>query len=177
MVAFYDSNFVILKMLSMKQFKIVPLSMEYAAHIRLTGKDEFGHPVVEQLATGSGPCRVSLKPFNKGVDQRLLISHSPFAIDNAFNQPGPVFIHKEEVEAYADVYCFPPEIKANKNSFPLTLIGYSKEQLMVFTQLVGDADVDELIAQIFEQHQHVEYLHARNAEAGCYICKIERVKE
>jgi hypothetical protein len=161
----------------MKQFKIVPLSKEYAAQVRSIGKDEFGHSIVEQVATGSGPCRVSLKPFNKGIDKRLLFSHSPFAIDNAFNQSGPVFIHKEEVEEYTDVYRFPPEIKANKKSFPLTLIGYSKDQLMVFTQLVGDNDVDELIPQIFEQHQRVEYLHARNAEAGCYICKIERVEE
>lgn len=161
----------------MKKFKIVPLSKEYAAQIRSTGKDTFGHAVIEQLATGLGPCRVSLKPFNKGVDTRLLISHSPFALDNAYNQPGPVFINKEEVEEYADVYRFPPEIKANKKSFPLSLIGYNKDQLMVFTQLVGDEDVDELIPDIFEQHSNVEYLHARNAQACCYICRIERVEE
>jgi hypothetical protein len=159
----------------MKKFKIVPLSKGYAATIRATGKDEFGHPVIEQFATGLGPCRVSLKPFEKGVDTRLLISHSPFDIDNAYNQPGPVFINKEEVEAYSDVYRFPPEIKANKKSFPLSLVGYSYAQLMVFTRLVGDDDVDELIPEIFEQHPEVEYLHARNAQACCYICKIERV--
>jgi hypothetical protein len=159
----------------MKKFKIVPLSKDYAAKIKAAGKDEFGHPVIEQLATGSGPCRVSLKPFEKGVDIRLLISHSPFDIDNAYNQPGPVFINKEEVEAYSDVYRFPPEIKANKKSFPLSLVGYSKAQLMVFTRLVGDDDVDELIPEIFEQHSEIEYLHARNAQACCYICKIERV--
>ena len=159
----------------MKTFKIVPLSKDYASKIRATGKDEFGHSVIEQLAAGLGPCRVSLKPFEKGVDTRLLISHTPFDIDNAYNQPGPVFINKEEVEAYSDVYRFPPEIKANKKSFPLSLVGYSKEQLMVFTRLVGDDDVDELIPQIFEQHTEIEYLHARNAQACCYICKIERV--
>ena len=159
----------------MKKFKIIPLSKDYAATIRATGKDEFGHPIIEQLATGLGPCRVSLKPFEKGVDTRLLISHSPFDIDNAYNQPGPVFINKEEVEAYSDVYRFPPEIKANKKSFPLSLVGYSKAQLMVFTRLAGDDDVDELIPEIFEQHPEIEYLHARNAQACCYICKIERV--
>ncbi len=46
---------------------------------------------------------------------------------------------------------------------------------MVFTRLVGDDDVDELIPHIFEQHPNIEYLHARNAQACCYICKIERV--
>jgi hypothetical protein len=159
----------------MKQFKIVPLSAEYANKMRETGKDEFGHEVVEQLATGKGPCRVSLKPFAPGEDLRLLFSYSPFAIDNAFNQNGPVFIHNKRVEPYADIYHFPPEIKADKESFPLSLIGYSKEQRMVFTKLVGDDDIDQLIANIFETQPQVEYLHARNAEAGCFICIIERV--
>lgn len=159
----------------MKQFKVVPLSEAYAAKIRATNTDDFGHTVIEKVATGKGPCRVSLKPFAVGEDVRLLVSHSPFEIDNAFNQPGPVFINKKEVEAYNDVHCFPPEIKADKESFPLSLIGYSKNQNMVFTQLVGDNDVDELIPKIFEEHPYVEYLHARNAEACCFICKIERV--
>jgi len=161
----------------MRKFKIVPLSKEYAAQVRSTGKDAFGHMVIEQIATGLGPCRVSLKPFKKGIDTRLLISHSPFAVDNPYNQPGPVFINKEEVEEYTDVHRFPPEIKANKKSFPLTLIGYSHEQLMVYTQQVGDDDVDELIPNIFELHPEIEYLHARNAQACCFICKIERVDE
>lgn len=158
----------------MKQFKIVPLSREYANKIKENNKDYFGHEVIEQLATGKGPCRVSLKPFMVGQDMRLLISHSPFAVDNAFDQPGPVFIHKKDVEPYKDIHRFPPEIKANKESFPLTLIGYTKEQKMVFTQLVGDDDVDLLIPEIFETRSDVEFLHARNAEAGCFICKIER---
>jgi len=159
----------------MNQFKIVSLSREYANKIKENHKDDFGYEVIEQIATGKGPCRVSLKPFAVGKDMRLLISHSPFAVDNAFNQPGPVFIHKKEVEAYSDIHRFPPEIKADKESFHLTLIGYSKEQMMVFTQLVGDDDVDLLIPKIFEMRPDIEYLHARSAEACCFICKIERV--
>ena len=159
----------------MKKFKIVPLSKDYAKKIRETNKDDFGHEVTEQIANGKGPCRVSLKPFTVGEDVRLLFSHSPFAVDNAFNQPGPIFINKKEVEEYADIYNFPPEIKADKKNFPLSLIGYSKDQKMVYTKLVGDDDVDMLIAKIFETKPNVDYLHARNAEACCFICKIERV--
>ena len=158
----------------MTQFKIVPLSKEYASRIREAKIDDFGYEVIEQIARGLGPCRVSLKPFDPGKDTRLLFTHSPFAIDNAYNQPGPVFIHNKEVEAYKDIYRFPPEIKADRKSFPLSLIGYSKEQLMVFTRLVNDDDVDILIPGIFEMHPDIEYLHARNAAAGCFICKIER---
>lgn len=159
----------------MNKFRIVPLSEEYADGTRERNKDDFGHDVIEQVATGGGPCRVSLQAFVLGEDIRLLISHSPFTIDNPFNQPGPVFIHKKKVAAYSDIHRFPPEIKNNKVSFPLSLIGYSKEQTMVFTKLVGKDDVDMLITEIFDQHPEIEYLHARNAEACCYICKIERM--
>jgi len=158
----------------MSTFKIIPLSEAYAQKIRKLMKDDFGHDVLEQVATGKGPCRVSLKPFDIGGDIRMVLSHSPFVVDNAFNQPGPIFIHKKEVEAYRDVNRFPPEIKADKHNFPLSLIGYNKEQEMIFTKLVGDADIDTLITEIFAAESKIEYLHARNAAAGCFICKIER---
>jgi len=163
------------KLNNMNKFKIVPISAAYAESIRHTMKDNFGHRVVEQIATGAGPCRVSLKPFKKGLDKRLLFTHSPFEIDNAFNQPGPVFINADEIEEYKDIHRFPPEIKANKESFPLTLIGYNDEQQMVFTRLVADSDVDDLIGDVFGTQPTVSYLHVRNAEACCFICKVERI--
>ena len=156
-------------------FRIVPLSKQYAAGIRSAKRDDFGNAIVEQVATGYGPCRVSLKPFVVGVDRRILVSHSPFDIPNAFNQPGPIFFNASEVDEYRDVHRFPPEIKADPVNFPLTLIGYSSDQRMVFAELVGDRDVDKVIEQTFEEHDEVEYLHARNAEPACFICKIERV--
>jgi len=158
----------------MKKFKIVPLTKEYANKIRESKVDNFGNPVYEQLASGKGPCRISLKPFEVGKDCRLVFAHSPFSINNAFNQSGPIFIHKDEVEPYSDIYNFPPEIKADKQNFPLSLIGYNKNQIMIFSQLVGDTDIDLLIPKIFESEKEIEYLHARNSEACCFICKIER---
>ena len=41
--------------------------------------------------------------------------------------------------------------------------------MMVFTQLVGDDDVDLLIPKIFEERPDIEYLHARSAEALFYL--------
>lgn len=158
----------------MNKFKIVPLSKQYAANIRNTMKDDFNHDVLEQVATGKGPCRVSLQPFEPGKDKRLVFTHSPFLTDNPYNQPGPVFINQQEVEEYADIHHFPPAIKADKINFPLSLIGYDTNQLMVYARLVGDKDVDELINRIFDKHPEVVFLHARNAAACCFICKIER---
>jgi hypothetical protein len=158
----------------MRNFTIIPISAEEAARIRSSRVDNFGNTVLQQVATGSGPCRVSLKAFVAGKDNRLLFSHSPFAIANAFNQPGPVFISAYPVEPYADIHRFPPEIKANKKSFPLTLVGYTSDQMMAHTRLVGDTDVEDCIEDIFANHPEVAYLHARNAQAQCFICRIER---
>jgi hypothetical protein len=36
----------------MRQFKIVPLSEEYARKLRERQKEDFGHGIVEQVATG-----------------------------------------------------------------------------------------------------------------------------
>ena len=159
----------------MNNFRIVPLSKNYVQRVIETGRDEFGHEVIEQVATGLGPCRISLKPFEKGIDKRLLFTHSPFEMDNAYNQPGPIFINAADVEEYQDIYHFPPEIKADKKSFPLTLIGYNDQQMMVLSKLVGDRDVDEMITEIFNQNPGIAYLHVRNSQACCFICKIERV--
>ncbi len=74
-----------------------------------------------------------------------MISYSPFKIKNAFHQPGPIFVHKKEVEPYNDDHQFSPEIKADKQNVPLLLIGYNTKQNMVFTKLVSDDDIDFLI--------------------------------
>lgn len=158
----------------MTKFQIIPLSETYAASIRTKGVDDFGHPLITQLATGKGPCRISLQPFVPGIDERILLAYSPFEMQNAFNQSGPIFISKKPIDAYRDVNHFPPAIKADKENFPLTFIGYNKNQQMIFTKLLGDADPDELIPEIYDTHARIEYLHVRNAEAGCFICKIVR---
>lgn len=45
---------------------------------------------------------------------------------------------------------------------------------MVYAQLLGEADIDERIVGIFEMRTDVDFLHVRNAEACCYICRVDR---
>ncbi|MHA4808667.1 DUF1203 domain-containing protein [Flavitalea flava] len=153
----------------MNNFRIVSLSKEYVQKIRQAGQDDFGHLIVEETASGSGPCRISLKQIKPGIEKRLVISHSPFEIDNVYNQPGPIFLSATDVEEYADVHQFPPEIKY------VTLIGYNKDQWMIYTRLVNEGeDINEVISNIFRENQAVSYLHARSTRACCFLCKIER---
>jgi Protein of unknown function (DUF1203) len=159
----------------MNFFKIVPISATTANAVRKLMKDDFGNDAVLQVANGKGPCRQSLQPFKKGVDKRILFAYSPFAKPGPYAESGPVFIHADAVEVYSDIYRFPPEVKADKKSFPLSLIGYNENDMMVYTKQVGDADIDELIEKIFNERPEVHYMHARNSEACCFICAIERI--
>ena len=148
---------------------------EVANAIRTSGTDAFGNHIQVQVAKGKGPCRQSLLLFKKGVDKRILFSYSPFDKSGLYTESGPVFINEEPVASYKDIYRFPQEIKADKQSFPLSLIGYNENDMMVYSERVGDADVDEMIEKIFNEMAQVHYLHARNSEACCFICKIERI--
>jgi len=47
--------------------------------------------------------------------------------------------------------------------------------MMTLSKMVDDSDVDEMITEIFDTNPGVAYLHARNSQACCFICKIERV--
>lgn len=150
------------------------MSATVAERIRMTRRDDFGNDVVDQVATGYGPCRLTLTAFEPGVDRRLLFSYSPFAQEGLYAEKGPVFISDTHTAPYADVHRFPPEIKADPVNFPLSLLGYTPDHRMNFTRLVGDQDVDVLIGETFDKHPEVAYLHVRNAEACCYICAVER---
>lgn len=159
----------------MCSFRIVPVPKKEAIKIKKSGYDELGNPVIQEIASGLGPCRVSLKPFKPGEDKRLLFSYSPFSIKNVYRQFGPIYTQANNIEEYSDIYRFPPELKADKKNFPLTLVGYDINQMMIFSKRVGDKDVDQIIENIFDKHLDIEFLHARNSSACCYICKIKRI--
>lgn len=158
----------------MSNFRIVPVPAELAERVRTSRRDEYGNNVLEQVATGYGPCRLTLRAFRPGEDRRLLLTYSPFAQEGLYAERGPIFISATDTEPYADVHRFPPEIKADPVNFPLSLLGYSVDHRMNFTQLVGDRDIDQLIDDVFEQRPEVAYLHVRNSEACCFICAVER---
>ena len=136
----------------MSQFKIIPMSATVAERIRTTRQDDFGNDVLDQVTTGYGPCRLTLKAFKPGVDRRLLFSYSPFEQEGLYAEKGPVFISDAHMAPYADVHRFPPEIKADPVNFSLSLSGYNADRQMNFTRLVGCQDVDVLMGETLDKH-------------------------
>ena len=53
---------------------------------------DYGHPAHKTVAQGYGPCRLCLRTFRVGVDERILFTYNPFP-EGELPAPGPVFIH------------------------------------------------------------------------------------
>jgi len=155
----------------MSNFSVFPLPISVAVRIRETRLDDFGHRLSVSVATenDTGPCRSCLTVFAPG-EGRLLFSYAPNQYDHPYNEIGPVFIHEQECQPYADHESFPPELRTRR---PLTLRCYDGDGLMIGAELVGDRAVEQVIESLFENPE-VRYLHARTASVGCYIARIER---
>src|SRR6059058_4899535 len=86
----------------MAMFIVHPLAREITAAVRRTRRSpQYGHPVHQEMAAGTGPCRECLRTFNVGAEERLLFTYSPFDAPSSLPQPGPVFIHAESCDRHA----------------------------------------------------------------------------
>ena len=151
----------------MSRFRIVALEELVADHVRSRLRAPvYGHPAHVEVATGTGPCRLCLRPFEVGAEERLLFTYNPFP-EGATPSPGPVFVHPRACPRF-EGDGFPSEL----SSLPLLLEGYDDGGMALVRRAVnGDAarDVERVLAV-----SGVSYAHIRNAKAGCFIARVER---
>lgn len=152
------------------EFRVVPIPESLSEQVRATSRAPgYGHPVHREVAAGYGPCRTCLAPFEKGVERRLLFTYDPFRELEPFPLPGPVFVHEGPCEAYAGDG-FPDALRF----LPITLNGYGRgRRLHEAIRVEPRGDHEAAIARLLA-HADVDYIHARNTEAGCYLFRIER---
>ena len=121
-----------------------------------------------ELATGYGPCRLCLQTFHEGTEERLLFTYQPFTDRDALPAPGPVFIHRRPWERY-DVAELPDALRP----LPLVLEGYGASGTLLTQRRVGTSRFESILDGVFESAE-VHYAHLRNAEAGCFIARVDR---
>lgn len=150
-------------------YKIVPIRSEIARSVRENMKSpQYGHPAFADLAKGYGPCRACLKTFNKGAEERILFTYNAFEELSDLPLPGPVYIHKDECQPY-DENRFPPDLR----ELPLLFEGFGEQSELIKREVVRQDTLDDQIAEIFGNGA-VNYINIRNAEAGCFVARIER---
>jgi hypothetical protein len=150
-------------------YRIQGMPQEIASAARKSMRSpQYGHPAHAELAAGYGPCRLCLQTFSVGVDERLLFTYQPFTDPAALPAPGPVFIHRAECERYEG-----PGLPKALRPLPLALEGYGPGGVLLAQRRVGGSSFEEVLGGVLEMEE-VRYAHLRNAEAGCFIARIER---
>jgi hypothetical protein len=153
----------------MSAFRIqgIPESIATAARTAMKSP-QYGHPAYVETATGYGPCRLCLQTFRVGADERLLFTYQPFTEPAALPAPGPVFIHRTGCERY-DGGVLPEALRP----LPLAIEGYGPDGALVVQRRVSALPFEAVLDGVFEMPA-VRYAHLRNAEAGCFIARIDR---
>ena len=151
------------------QFTVRPIAQELADEVRRTRLSPgYGHPAHLELASGTGPCRCCLAPFVVGREARLLFTYRPAGHDGSLMAPGPVFIHAEHCRAYAG-----PGFPDGLRPLPLAFEARASASRVIELAASRDASPETQIERLFESTA-AEWIHLRNAEAGCFIARIDR---
>jgi hypothetical protein len=153
----------------MGPFHFYGISNDVANEVRETMRaPQYGHPAHRELARGYGPCRLCLRTFEIGKDERILFTYQPFHEPGSLPAPGPVFIHADHCPRY-DSFELPPDFRA----LPLVVEGYRAGGQLVAQERVGDRVPEEVLARVFDESTP-DYVHLRNGEAGCFMAKVDR---
>jgi len=154
----------------MNRYRVQGIPESLAAATRATMQSpQYGHPAHVELATGYGPCRLCLQTFTVGADERLLFTYQPFTDAGALPAPGPIFIHRKPCERY-DGLQLPEALRP----LPLALEAYGPGGGVLVQRRVGAGSFESALDEVWAQ-PGTQYIHLRNAEAGCFIARIDRL--
>lgn len=153
----------------MQRYRIQGIPHSLAEEVRRSRRSpQYGHPVHQEVATGYGPCRLCLQTFTEGRDERLLFTYQPFTDPAALPSPGPVFIHGEDCTRYDG-----PALPEALRPLPLAADGYGPGGALLVQRRVRQSRFEDVLEEVFGA-PGVQYVHLRNAEAGCFIARIDR---
>lgn len=153
----------------MPAFRYVGIPESLAEEARATRRSpQYGHPAFQDRAKGYGPCRVCLRTFTIGEEDRLLFTYQPHREAGALPQPGPVFIHAAPCARY-DAADLPSDFRA----LPLVVEGYRATGWLVAQEPIAGEPAEAVVARMFERAD-VDHVHLRNREAGCFMARVER---
>ncbi|MEO6526343.1 MAG: DUF1203 domain-containing protein [Gemmatimonadaceae bacterium] len=154
----------------MSNFRLVPLPSALTDQARDTLRSpQYGHPAHRETASGTGPCRSCLAPFDVGVDERLLFTYDPFADLDDLPLPGPIFIHAQRCVPH-DGAGFPESLGA----MPLVAETYrAGRPAAAHTPLTRGSEASDIAALLDDAC--VQWLHLRHAIAGCFVARVDRI--
>jgi hypothetical protein len=155
---------------SMNEFRVMAIPTDVAQAVRATLRSPFhDFPVHAEVATDDAPCRHCLRKFVVGTDRRVLCTYDRFAGVESLPQPGPIYVHVDGCQRYAEDGGFPEELRDS----PRTLEAYSSGRNLLARESVADGRYEATIERMLANPQ-AAYILVNGTTAGCFTFRIER---
>jgi len=154
----------------MPEYRIAGVPEAFAEEVRAKRRAPlFGHPVHEEVAGGTGPCRSCLGPFDVGEEERLLVTYRPDLGRHTLGMPGPIFIHSRTCRRY-EGGTFPSGLLGMK----LLVEGRTDDGRILRSERAPGGQADALIREYLTDRD-IDFVALRHGEAGCFIARADRV--
>jgi hypothetical protein len=138
--------------------------------VRRHGADPSGNTFTAFAATGDGePLRCCLR-FARPGERIALISFAPFVEQSVWREVGPVYVHAERCEGYAE-RSLPDELRRG----PRVLRTYRADGTMDYEHntLVGDEDIEPVLERLLGEPE-VATVHVRTVVPQCFLYAVTR---
>jgi hypothetical protein len=150
-------------------FIVTPIDSNVAEAIRSSPTDAYGNELQPETQPAPGnPCRHCLRRAKEG-ERLVLFSYSPFDSRNPYKEVGPVFVHANGCERYANDGAVPEDF-LNR---PIVLRGYDDRQRIACVAVVVDGTTQRRIEELLADPA-VAFVHARSFTHGCYLFRVDR---
>ena len=103
------------------------------------------------------------------LGEALAALESDLKIHVAEKARGPVFVHASPCERYDDT-----ALPADFRPLPLLFEAYGEGGMLLGQERVRDEPPEELLERLFAATD-ASYVHIRNAEAGCFMARVDRL--
>jgi hypothetical protein len=156
----------------MNRLRFIALPTAEVRRLQAGGLDANGQLPERRISDGDGvPCRHCLTDVAAG-EPYLVLSFRPFPSPQPYAECGPVFLHAEPCERYADEHS-PPALFSRRRH--LLVRGYDGNDRIVYGtgRQIAAANLSIAAAELLRRAE-VAYVHVRSAANNCYQCRIER---
>jgi len=157
----------------MSAIAFVSMDTETARAFQAGAPDANGQAPERHVSDGDGvPCRHCQRDVGKG-EAYLILNYRPFADLQPYAESGPIFLHAEPCERYADQDAAPPMFFKNGRRY-LIKGYYANDRIAYGTgTIVEPRDMADAAARIL-QSADIAYVHVRSALNNCYQLRIDR---
>ena len=147
-------------------FRVVSIQTDVAEAARRKAKAGVtNHQFVTADSPRGYPCRHCLQWARPGESMVLF----PFTSIAAgpYSETGPIFIHAEPCQRYAETNQFPSDFRQNR-----AIRAYNSQHELIAAEVANEEEPEAVIARFLEKPE-TAFVHVRSASHGCYTMEIQ----